>query len=1120
MLTEILVRNALKDVAQPHIFSRGERYYRSRLVVRWSRKDDEETGIITIAGSVRGIELYDTTLLFDPIAGEFSDLSCSCPYEDVCKHAVALGLKFAHSLKDSGDFQGIQTAWRNKMKDGSFDLLSTQLQQAQQEEIDHRGIRGGPARRGGLFDPSKYFISLNTYTYNPTFHERRAPYLTASVKKVLDNFSLSPAQSKLLTYIRQHGSGQFSVPPPDPAVLFPLLAESGIPVYHDYYISADRLKFNLHPDALSAELIHDPVALSSEPGQVRHDFFLRVFPRPKEYEPYWYANPFRIQHTSLVWHREGGIIELHPLSGLLAGIFSRIQPVYGRERRKGRPSAYFEAQLSGDDLERFDQLVEEASRVLQLTTPPPQLTSSPACKKPQPAIVVEYDHGAETLQVIPVIEYGKYRQSVVETVYRSSAGLRRRYRRRHVPLHPGTHIVTVESGTLWHARIDEKREIRLYKSLVERAEELGFTTTLRCRKQGGKKITAYLDSYWPRLAEYAREQGYPVFFTKDALPTEQMVFRADFTADVNTENDWLYFDVSCYCGDERITLEKLLAYIARGDRFWRTHDGKLVDIANREELERLVRLLQGFHARESGGFEGTLRYVSELEYVMTCSPHYNAVRAKSLEKFLSTVHSGKPVRPVRLSGPLASVVRPYQRAGIDWLYFLRSYHFGGVLADDMGLGKTLQTLAVLSMENTPGTPSIVVCPKTLLYNWKNESNRFVPALKVLVYDGTPGERGDAAETIADYDLIVVSYEIVNRDRAFFLHKSVRFNYAVLDEAQFIKNHATQKAQVVKQLNARYRLVLTGTPMENSVVELWSMFDFVMPGFLGNVGQFITRFQKPIMDSGDRKALEHLRRKVQPFMLRRTKQEVLSELPPKIEQISECHLSKEQSILYQQVLVKVRGEVFGAVQSKGFQGAQIHILAGLMKLRQVCNHPGLLVDGGDFRSYKSAKLDTCMELVDEVVESRRKVLIFSQFTGMLDIISATLNDRGVPHVYLSGKTKNRQVLIDSFNTDPALPVFLISLKAGGTGVNLTAAETVIIFDPWWNPAVEDQAIGRAHRIGQMKAVNVYRLLTFGTIEEKIQALKEKKQRLFDAVVGESGNLIKKLTWEDVRELFAE
>ena len=192
----------------------------------------------------------------------------------------------------------------------------------------------------------------------------------------------------------------------------------------------------------------------------------------------------------------------------------------------------------------------------------------------------------------------------------------------------------------------------------------------------------------------------------------------------------------------------------------------------------------------------------------------------------------------------------------------------------------------------------------------------------------------------------------------------------------------------------------------------------------------------------------------------------------------------------------------------------------MKLRQVCNHPGLLVDGGDFRSYKSAKLDTCMELVDEVVESRRKVLIFSQFTGMLDIISATLNDRGVPHVYLSGKTKNRQVLIDSFNTDPALPVFLISLKAGGTGVNLTAAETVIIFDPWWNPAVEDQAIGRAHRIGQMKAVNVYRLLTFGTIEEKIQALKEKKQRLFDAVVGESGNLIKKLTWEDVRELFAE
>lgn len=275
-----------------------------------------------------------------------------------------------------------------------------------------------------------------------------------------------------------------------------------------------------------------------------------------------------------------------------------------------------------------------------------------------------------------------------------------------------------------------------------------------------------------------------------------------------------------------------------------------------------------------------------------------------------------------------------------------------------------------------------------------------------------------------------------------------------------------------------------------------------------------------MDSGDREALKHLRRKIEFFMLRRTKAEVLKELPPKIESLNQCHLSEAQNVLYQQILAKVRGEVFGAVEEKGFKGSQIHILAGLMKLRQACNHPALLTKDKNWHKYESAKLDMCMELVDEVVESRRKVLIFSQFTQMLDIVSSALEERGIEHLYLSGKTRNRQQLIDKFNTDPTIPVFLISLKAGGTGLNLTSADTVIIFDPWWNPGVENQAIDRTHRIGQTKTVNVYRLSTRGTIEEKIQALKQKKQLLFNAMVEESGDTFKKLTWDDVQDLFAD
>lgn len=294
----------------------------------------------------------------------------------------------------------------------------------------------------------------------------------------------------------------------------------------------------------------------------------------------------------------------------------------------------------------------------------------------------------------------------------------------------------------------------------------------------------------------------------------------------------------------------------------------------------------------------------------------------------------------------------------------------------------------------------------------------------------------------------------------------------------------------------------------------------MPGFLGSYDYFAKQFHKPIMEAGDRQALEHLRRKVQHFMLRRTKAEVLQELPPKIEQLSQCHLSGEQNILYQQILAKVRGNVFAAVKQKGFASAQIHILASLTKLRQACNHPALLTKDKNFRKYQSAKLDMSLELVDEVVSSKRKVLIFSQFTQMLDIVAAALQDKTIPYVYLSGKTQKRQRLIDAFTSDSAIPVFLISLKAGGTGLNLTAADTVIIFDPWWNPSVENQAIDRTHRIGQTKTVNVYRLLTVGTIEEKIQGLKQKKQQLFDAMIGQSGDIFKKLIWDDVRELFAD
>lgn len=1147
MLSPKTIQQALHDATEPQIYSRGVDYFRRGRVLRWQASEDQEEGTIIVTARVRGSEMYTVALGFDTRDAVFSDLDCSCPYGDACKHIVAVGLTFAESLRNGRTSSNIidaqvidvqKNADRQTDEMRIRDILEAsgissdrvpenligQLLRYRKPALDTEpvvGQRRKPTKpvKPKAFDPKEYRIVLETYNgYAPTFHEKHDVYGQANINKVLQRDDITPAQRELLTYINDGGFERNQSSPPDPAQLFPLLAQSGFPVFNDLSFYGSRpLTIELNPQPLKAEIVYEPTPMYADKTTIRHDFFLRM---PEEYwkdKNVWYEKPFFMSGPSLVRENDNAI-ELHQLTPLLTGILSRLEPVFDN-KNYARKVFYHQARLTGGEITQFEQLVADASRLLALTALPPQLVPRAATIAPQPSLIVDFDNSAQTLRVMPGMEYGIYRQDVSESVYVSRRDEGDVLRRRAPFEHPGSHIVTVADGIIQHAKVDEKQEIQWYQALSDKAADFGLSKTLKCRKQGSRQLTDYLRDFWPKLSAYVQQQGHQMVFTKDALAFEQAAFRADFTTDVNTDNDWLYFDLACYCGDERVTLEKLLAFIESGEPFWRKDDGTLVEISNRQELERLVGLLKSFHARENGGFEGRLYHAPELDYVMTSSSYYTAVRAKSFQQFVSRVQKGKPVQTVRLPSALAKIVRPYQRQGIEWLYFLRSYHFAGILADDMGLGKTLQTLSVVSMERVARRPSLVVCPKTLLYNWKLEAKKFFPDLRVLIYDGFPQERRAMRKIMKHHDLVVVSYGTLKQDEDAFSQPTLRFHYAVLDEAQFIKNHATKNAQIVKKLNADYRLALTGTPLENSVADLWSLYDFLMPGFLGSYKDFAQQFQKPIMDAGDGLALEHLRRKVEHFMLRRTKAEVLQELPPKIEQVSQCHLSEEQNILYQQILAKVRGDVFEAVQHKGFQSAQIHILAGLTKLRQACNHPALLTKDKNFRTYESAKLDMCMELVDEVVESGRKVLIFSQFTKMLDIVSAALKDKNVAHVYLSGKTKNRQSMIDAFTTDPAIPVFLISLKAGGTGLNLTAADTVIIFDPWWNPSVENQAIDRTHRIGQTKTVNVYRLLTTGTIEEKIQALKQKKQRLFDAMIGESGDLFKKLTWDDVRELFA-
>jgi SNF2 family DNA or RNA helicase len=459
-------------------------------------------------------------------------------------------------------------------------------------------------------------------------------------------------------------------------------------------------------------------------------------------------------------------------------------------------------------------------------------------------------------------------------------------------------------------------------------------------------------------------------------------------------------------------------------------------------------------------------------------------------------------------------LRNYQVEGVHWLERLRLMFLNGILADDMGLGKTLQAIvAMTQFRGKKKMPALVVCPTSLLYNWKEEIAKFNPNLKVLVVDGIPSYRKKLMESVEDYDVIVTSYSLLQKDVESY--QPVPFTYMVLDEAQHIKNRGTRNAKSVKQVTAEHKLILSGTPIENSLEELWSLFDFLMPGFLSSYDRFVEKY---IRVSGDEhmKNLQYLRKKVAPFILRRMKADVLEDLPPVSEIVYHCQLSKTQQDLYRSYAQSARDELVKLVARDGFDKVQIHVLATLTRLKQICCHPAIFakerVEEGD-----SAKYDMLIELIQTLIEGNHKTVIFSQYTKMLQIMRSDFEQMGIRFVYLDGSSKNRLDIVNQFNADPTISVFLVSLKAGGTGLNLVGADTVIHYDMWWNPAVENQATDRVYRIGQKNSVSVYKLVTLGTIEEKIVDMQSRKKGLVKKVVSCDDEAIAKLTWEDVLEL---
>jgi SNF2 family DNA or RNA helicase len=573
--------------------------------------------------------------------------------------------------------------------------------------------------------------------------------------------------------------------------------------------------------------------------------------------------------------------------------------------------------------------------------------------------------------------------------------------------------------------------------------------------------------------------------------------------------DWFEFDAVYRVEgiDEEITHEKIRKLIEEGQQYIRLKKGEVVPIP-KEFFEQIENM--------SDEFDSKKLHLAQMPFVMEEIQRHglkSTVDAKvmaiydELKKFQS-------IATVEVPSSLSGVLRDYQTKGVDWLAFLRKFNFGGVLADEMGLGKTLQALTMIQIEIEKGNscPSLVVCPTTLVWNWQEEIKKFLPNVQALVLVGN--HRRDLFDQINKVQVVITSYSLLRRDIE--LYKKLSFNYVILDEAQNIKNRNTRNAQVAKLLKASMRLAMTGTPVENSIMDLWSIFDFLMPGFLGGAEKFKRRYEIPITKLQDKVQLNKLSGRILPFVLRRLKKDVIKDLPEKIEQISYCELEPTQAKIYEKMIESARKIATKSVSEKGFEKSRMIILTLILRLRQICCHP--LISGVDLghRSV-SGKMELLKETLDELLAGGHKVLIFSQFVSMLRIIEDYLKREKIAYAYMDGSSTDRQEEVARFNSDPELKVFLLSLKVGGVGLNLTSADTVIIYEPWWNPAVENQAIDRVHRIGQSNSVLAYRLITKGTIEEKMLELQNRKRFLMDSLVLSEDSIGKKLDWEDIKFL---
>ncbi|MDD2915020.1 MAG: DEAD/DEAH box helicase [Gallionella sp.] len=703
------------------------------------------------------------------------------------------------------------------------------------------------------------------------------------------------------------------------------------------------------------------------------------------------------------------------------------------------------------------------------------------------------------------------------------------------PDHPGE-FATLQNGETVRVKRDPKSEKQTLKSLgkygLEELSSFGTPDNISDRPifvlEEEKAWQSFMQQAVPQMREAGWEIVIPQGFRHNILEVE--AWEAEFGEE---EDGWFSLNMGIVVNGRRLPLAPMLHALFKIDQRW-LDALRLEKMDDAEQIELLLDEGGRVHV-PAGRIKPLARTLIELFDGRANSEirlsRYDVARIgeltgmerwqfKGMDAVMELANKLKNTDGIKAVNPpdgFALQLRPYQLEGLSWLQYLREQDLAGILADDMGLGKTAQALAHLLLEKQSGRmdkPSLVVLPTSLIFNWKREAERFAPQLKLLSLHGK--ERAEHFPNIPEHDVIITTYPLLWRDEEALAEHD--YHLLILDEAQTVKNVSSQAAQVVRKLNARHRLCLTGTPLENHLGELWAQFDFLLPGLLGDAKQFTRTWRTPIEKQGNKLRRDLLAKRVKPFILRRRKEDVAQELPPKTFIIRTVELEGGQRDLYETVRTAMDQRVREEIAAKGFARSHIIILDALLKLRQVCCDPRLLKLTVAQKIKERAKLDMLMEMLPELVSEGRRILVFSQFTSMLELIESELASEKLDYVKLTGDTQNREAVVRRFQ-DGEVPIFLISLKAGGVGLNLTSADTVIHYDPWWNPAVENQATDRAHRLGQTKNVFVYKLVVAGSIEEKILALQEKKAELAAGILSEDVNGLVKFGEADIAALLA-